>query len=255
MDWQAPSEQGSPITAYRIYIRESDNTSFSLELVSCDGSTSDLIAATECSVPVRILRNAPFNLPWGSNIHAKLVATNIYGDSLESAVGNGALMITFPDAPLNFAEDLTKRTSSSLGFTWDEGALNGGSTVTNYVLSQMAEGESQYSVIRDDITVTQVTVTGLTFGLTYKYKLQAQNDFDLSVFTQELTLICATVPLAPSAPTTTTVNEVVVVDWTAPSDQGTPITAYKVYIRQLDLEYTLELANCDGSDEAIVTST
>jgi len=77
-------------------VRESDNVSFSLELISCDGSNTELVQATECSISVQILMDAPFNLPWGSNIHAKLIATNLYGDSIESAVGNGALMITLP---------------------------------------------------------------------------------------------------------------------------------------------------------------
>ena len=77
-----------------------------------------MVQATECSISVQILRSTPFNLPWGSNIHAKVVATNLYGDSIESEVGNGALMITFPDAPINFSEDLSKRAASSIGFTW-----------------------------------------------------------------------------------------------------------------------------------------
>jgi hypothetical protein len=118
IDWLAPFAQGSTITSYKIYVRESDSTSFSLELISCDGSNTELVQATECSISVQILRGTPFNLPWGSNIHAKVVATNLYGDSIESEVGNGALMITFPDAPINFSEDLSKRTASSIGFTW-----------------------------------------------------------------------------------------------------------------------------------------
>ena len=45
----------------------------------------------------------PFSWPWGSSIYAQLSAINVYGTSTTSAVGNGALILTFPDAPLNIA--------------------------------------------------------------------------------------------------------------------------------------------------------
>jgi hypothetical protein len=54
---------------------------FSLELINCDGSTSAIVAATACTVPVSILTSAPFNLTWGSSVYAKVIATNKYGDS------------------------------------------------------------------------------------------------------------------------------------------------------------------------------
>lgn len=41
----------------------------------------------------------------------------------------------------------------------------------------------------------------------------------------------------------------------APSDQGTQITGYKVYLRKFDLAYSLELNNCDGSDAVIQAAT
>jgi hypothetical protein len=43
----------------------------------------------------------PYNLPWGSSIYAKLYATNSYGDSETSEVGNGAVILTNPDAPFD----------------------------------------------------------------------------------------------------------------------------------------------------------
>lgn len=61
---------------------------------------------------------APFNLNWGVSVYAKFVATNIYGNSIESAVGSGAVLITYPDAPINFGENVTMRTNTSITFTW-----------------------------------------------------------------------------------------------------------------------------------------
>jgi hypothetical protein len=53
---------------------------------------------------VLTLRTAPFSLPWGSSIYAKIIATNVYGDSLISQAGNGGVIMTYPDAPISLAE-------------------------------------------------------------------------------------------------------------------------------------------------------
>lgn len=65
-------------------------------------------------------------------MQAKIVATNIYGDSATSAAGNGAIIITYADAPINLEETVALRTSTTISFTWSPGAANGGSTVIDY---------------------------------------------------------------------------------------------------------------------------
>jgi len=115
ISWAAPDDGGSPITGYIITIRTSDQITFQSELTHCDLLMS---TATICTVPVTVLRAAPFNLPWGSSVYAKVVAKNIYGNSLESLNGNGAIITTTPDAPINLAEDYSVRTKSTLGLTW-----------------------------------------------------------------------------------------------------------------------------------------
>lgn len=135
VDWVAPSSQGSPILYYTVLFRESDLTTYSLELITCDGSTADRLSSTQCDVSTAVLNSAPYSLEFGSDVYVKVIATNLYGDSEESEAGHGTLMITYPDAPTNFVEDLSLRSASTIGFTWDEGSHNGGSSVTNYVLS------------------------------------------------------------------------------------------------------------------------
>lgn len=68
-----------------------------------------VIDAQSCSVKVSTLRSAPFNLPWGSGIIAKVIAFNSYGDSPESNPGNGAIMITYPDSPYDLTETIAMR--------------------------------------------------------------------------------------------------------------------------------------------------
>jgi hypothetical protein len=43
---------------------------------------------------------------WGSSIYARIVATNILGSSYVSEEGNGAIILTYPDAPINLVENL-----------------------------------------------------------------------------------------------------------------------------------------------------
>ncbi len=44
---------------------------------------------------------APYSLPWVSRIYAKISASNAYGNSPFSTAGNEAVIITYPDAPVN----------------------------------------------------------------------------------------------------------------------------------------------------------
>jgi hypothetical protein len=51
------------------------------------------------------LKLAPFALAWGDEVYAKIIATNIYGDSLVSDPGNNAIILTVPDAPVSLANN------------------------------------------------------------------------------------------------------------------------------------------------------
>jgi hypothetical protein len=81
-------------------------------------------------------------LAYGSSIFAKVIAINEKGASTESNPGNGAIIITYPDAPTTLAEDTSKRTASTLGITWVQAAFNGGATVTDYQVSMSTAGSA-----------------------------------------------------------------------------------------------------------------
>jgi hypothetical protein len=93
IDWVKPYDGGSSITGYKIYIRKHDGT-YDLEVSSCDGSDSAIMAATSCTIPVNTVRIAPFMLAWGSTVEVKVISFNSYGDSVESSVGISNIIIT-----------------------------------------------------------------------------------------------------------------------------------------------------------------
>ena len=45
------------------------------------------------------------------------------------------MILTYPDPPVSFAEDITEKTGTKIGLTWAEGASNGGTPVIDYRLS------------------------------------------------------------------------------------------------------------------------
>ena len=92
------------------------------------------------------------------------MAINIYGLSEESAVGNGAVIITSPDAPVSFAEDYSLRTATNLGFSWSEGATNGGSTVLDYQISYDEATGTDFVVLASGLISTDYTATDLVSG-------------------------------------------------------------------------------------------
>jgi hypothetical protein len=132
--WIAPEENGSPIRGYRVKIRQLDLI-YSEELINCDGSTAVVRDATSCSIPISVLTASPYLLPWGSNVYAKVIAYNDYGDSLVSDPGSEAIILTIPDAPVNLAEIVLARSADSISFTWSPGPANGGADVLDYRIS------------------------------------------------------------------------------------------------------------------------
>lgn len=82
--WVAPNNAGSPITSYYIWFRESDGESFSQQYEYCDGTNPTVRDALTCTVPTIVLHVNAFELPWASEVWARVTATNIYGDSFVS---------------------------------------------------------------------------------------------------------------------------------------------------------------------------
>jgi hypothetical protein len=101
--WTAPYNGATAITAYSITIKTSDGVSYLADEINCNGATPSIIASRSCTIPVGTLTTTPFNLPWGASIYAKVSATNVIGTSTPSVAGNGAVMLTSPDAPINLA--------------------------------------------------------------------------------------------------------------------------------------------------------
>jgi len=233
IDWTAPPDGGSPITGYVLTIRKSDGD-YAEETVNCDGSDSSIIAATQCTVPVSVLLASPYSLSWGNQVYTIVTATNLVGTSVNSAVSSTrATLMSNPDPPRNLGYDTSSSSGSQIALTWDQGANNYGSAVSSYRVSYDAGDPSgSFSVIAETVSATTYTATGLTASTTYRFKVEALNDFGYSTFSDEVSILAAQEPDAPESLTndaSITSETRIGFTWSpAAFDGGTAVIDYRV---------------------------
>jgi hypothetical protein len=134
IDWVAPFNGGTAITGYRIYIRQTDGGVYTQDLVTCNGASGVIIAATACQVPLTTLTTAPYSLSLGATVDVKLIAYNAYGDSAFSSVGTGANIVGLPDAPVSLQNDPSVTSALKIGLLWEDGASDNGKPIEDYMI-------------------------------------------------------------------------------------------------------------------------
>ena len=140
-----------------------------------------------------------------------------------------------------------------MGLSWTAPVFIGGAIIIDYRINIAEVGQS-YSVVASGVTSTSYTVTGLTAGKTYELKVEARNSYGYSASSSILTMLCAFVPDSPTTITTANVNDKVSVSWNEPVTNGSPITAYKIIIKQKDQTYTQESIECVPINPALIAS-
>lgn len=187
---------------------------------------------------------APFTLPWGAKIVARVTAINVYGSSVVSAPtasDKQAVILRSPDAPLNLANNLQITFGTSIGLTWSQGLQNGGTPVTSYTLwSDQGSNGNSFQPIASGLLTPSYTVTGLSLGTYYIFKVTATNAWGTSDYSATVTILAAQQPNVPLPPVTiflrgtspqsysAQTDTSVQVTWTAPYNGGSPITGYRV---------------------------
>lgn len=110
----------------------------------------------------------PFSLQWGDSVYARVVAYNAYGISDTSEIGNGALILTIPDTPVLFTEDLTVKSPTTIGLSWQKSiSNNGGTDVLDYRIIYDQGNAGEFITLAESITQTTFAATGLTAGTSY----------------------------------------------------------------------------------------
>jgi hypothetical protein len=125
---------------------------FTEDLTNCNRLSTPTVT---CSIPIDALTTTPYSIVWGELIYAKIAAINVYGISVVSDAGTGAIIITYADAPISLAENFSERSATSVTLNWSEGAANGGSTVIDYQIVYDETTGTDFVVLEDNILSTQ----------------------------------------------------------------------------------------------------
>ena len=172
---------------------------------------------------------SPYNTAVNDSIYAKVSAINVYGESSQSTEGNGAVYTTVPDGQRLLSEDSLQRSSTEIGLTWSNGESDGGESLIDYRISQRPVGGT-YVIIATNIILHSYTATGLSLGTTYEFMVEGRNVNGYSVPSSDFSILHAIAPEVPSTPTTTNSGSNVIIDWSAPTSNGSTITSYTLLI-------------------------
>jgi hypothetical protein len=82
---------------------------------------------------------------------------------------------------------------------------------------QYDEGIGVFVTIATNEPTTSYTVTGLTIGTYYEFRVKSRSEFGQSLtWSDELFLLCASTPTAPTSPFTEAVGANIKITWSEP---------------------------------------
>ena len=129
-----------------------------------------------------------YNIPKSSNAYTfTVVATNSVGNSNASPASNVTLFQSAPTAPLNVASTFLSNTSASITFCAP--SCIGGAVITNYTAKSSPE------CLTGTGAGSGITITGLTKGTVYQFKVSATNSIGTGAYS------CLSAPNAVVCPT------------------------------------------------------
>jgi len=208
VSWTAPAfSGGSPITGYVV-----------TPYIDAVAQTATTFNSTATTQTVSGLTN-------GSTYTFKVAAKNAIGTGPQSDASNDVTPVGAPTAPMI---GMAVRGNAQATVSWTAPVSDGGSPITGYVVTPFVGFFAQPSTTFDSTATTQ-TVTGLTNGTSYRFKVAAINAIGTGPSSMASNpVIPATVPDAPTDVFAFSGNAEATVSWTAPSNGGVPITSYVV---------------------------
>ena len=204
VNWTTPSNTGPDIDNYDLQYREGTSGNWTDGPQNVSGTSETIPGLTEStSYQVQVLaRNAEGDSPWSPS-----------GSGQTGAQGA-------PDVPTGLS---ATRGNRQVMLSWVQ--PSGGAEVTHYEYEQDVSGRW----ISTGSTDTTTTVTGLTNGQSYTFRVRAVNSAGASAASAASASVTpATVPGAPTSLGATAGDQEVMLSWTAPaSNGGDSITGYE----------------------------
>ena len=194
-------DQGSPITAYRVW-----------------NGTQLVATVTASTVQLMGLAN-------GYTYAYNVTAQNANGWSASSNVATAT-----PGAPPDPPAGLTATPGNgTVSLAWTPGATNG-APLTGYRIWNVTGGGATLIAQTSNGANTSFVVNGLANGYTYSYHVTAVNAFGQGNPSNPASARPATVPYPPNLTQLATGNHSITLWWTAPTQNGgEPVQSYRVY--------------------------
>ena len=253
---------GEAVTKWEIKILEDGGTIYTEDLTNCDGSDPTIFANKYCLIPMTDLIAAPYLLDLGDTVRAVVRSNNPRGWSTVStanAIGVGATIQTAPGT-MTIPTKNAGTSESQIIVDWAALVANGGSTITSYHLQyDNNSGGTTWSDLigLSPASIAQTyTLTSVTAGASYQFKVRAKNIFGWGVYSPVLTIQAAVAPSMVATPTLSidATSGDAKITWLEPHDGSDTITSYKIEIQTTLAgstwsEYT---TTCDGTNAAII---
>jgi hypothetical protein len=202
------------------------------------------------------LTASPFSLAFDTLVEVRITATNIIGTGSTSVVNtSGAKIRRAPGTMGVVTKTSGDETQMVISWTALSSATDiGNSAILAYNLYwDTGAGTSATTSLYEGLT-TSYTLTGLTSGRNYKFKIRARNVYGYGSFSTEVTLQASTLPGTVTTITTQygTYPNVEIV-WSPPaSNGGTAITKYQILIwNPTTSTYVEDMSYCDGSTATV----
>jgi hypothetical protein len=185
------------------------------------------------------------NLTNGTSYTFTVRAMNSVGEGPASAASSSVAPRTVPDAPTDL---MAAPQDNAVRLSWTAPG-SGGAPILGYQVQYSTDGGNWTDATAP--TGTSTTVTGLTDGTRYSFRVAANNVVGAGDWSNSLDATPSTVPGAPTWASTVAGDGEVDLAWNAPADGGATISGYTVQQSIDEIDWT-DAANT-GSLTAAIT--
>lgn len=213
VEWTAPAANGAAITSYTAQAYGPDGNAVSGAICTISAPS------TSCDVST--------NLAAGTAYTFKVTATNAAGTGSASTASSSAAINAAPSAPRNVTATAS---NGSATISWDEPSDSRGSAITGYTVTAYNSSNNAVGTCTSTAPTETCSITGLTNGEAYTFKVKATNGIGTSVESTESSAVTpSTVPNAPTSVIASAGDGSASISFTPPSNNGgSAITGYTV---------------------------
>jgi len=239
--WTAPDDNGSPIISYKIIRWETGSNVF---------TTFPNLGTSTQAFATGLKNNVSYSF--------KVIAVNSVGQSADSNIASAKPLSTAPltDVPNPITDFIATRGDGKVNLSWSKPNDNG-SSITSYKITYWQIGTDNFQKKTVDGKPTTAQITGLTNNASYAFKINAVNalgqspDSNVDSATPSKS-VTASVPNQVRGVVAVPSNGQVFLSWIEPSDNGAPITSYRITVNEKGSNITTTHPNIGDSEKATI---